>query len=92
MGGTSSVVLSPLASPPSPVANMVIWQAASDGQTLNLHGTGSGSTINGTIYAPGASLDIQGGGNGNGFTAGALLAKGVDCNSPNGQFTVNGET
>ncbi len=92
MGGTSQVNLSPLASPPSPVANMVIWQAASDGTTLNLHGTGSTEEINGTIYAPNASLDIKGGGNGNGFTAGALLAQQVNCNSPNGHFTVNGET
>jgi hypothetical protein len=73
-----STTLTPLASPPSPAANLVIWQAAADN---NLIGTGlnTGSiSIDGTIYAPsalvGSGLSLGGS-----FSASSVVAQGLAC-------------
>jgi len=84
LSGNAGVTLQPLSSPPSPATNLAIWQVVADTQSIILTGNGSGSIVNGTIYAPGAFV----GGSGNAaLTAGAVLAKGLSCNG-NGATTI----
>jgi hypothetical protein len=93
-GGTGKITFTPLSSPPSPASGMVIWQTDSDATQVNLHGSGSGSVIGGTIYAPNAAVDIAGGGSGTGLQVGALLANSVTCSGGGGGkpvFTITGQ-
>jgi type II secretory pathway pseudopilin PulG len=76
IAGNGTFNLQPLSSPPSPAANMVIWQDKSDANPIILGGNGSGDVIGGTVYAPSAVVDTAGNGL---LTAGAVEAKGLTC-------------
>ena len=76
IAGNGVFNLQPLSSPPSPAANMVIWQDRSDANPITLGGNGSGDVIGGTVYAPSAVVDTAGNGL---LTAGAVEAKGLTC-------------
>ncbi len=80
IGGSGSVQFTPLASPPSPATNMLLWQDKSDTNTVKLIGSGAGTSLQGTIYAPTATVDLKGGGSGSGLTIGAVLANTMTCN------------
>jgi len=87
--GNADVTLSPLGSPPSPASGLVIWQAGSG--TMTLGGTGTATvTISGTVYAPNASVTINGGGKPtkDDLVVGALLAKTVGCSGSHANVTV----
>lgn len=86
MSGTSNLDLSPLSSPPSPLQNLVLWQARSDTNPLNLQGNADGSSLGGIVYAPGAGIAIGGTPN---FTAGDILAQSFACNG-NGSINITG--
>lgn len=76
IAGNGGASLQPLASPPSPIADLVIWQVAADTNPVYLTGNGSGSFLGGTIYAPGAQV----GGSGNaGLSATAIIAASLSC-------------
>ena len=82
--GNGSLTLNPLASPPSPAKDMVIWQAAAHLNSGALAGNGGAHLISGTIYAPGAQV----GGAGNGSdTAEAVISKTFTCDG-NGSATI----
>ena len=72
----------PLTSPPPPtLPEPVIWVAASDSNaTVTLGGNGNETTINGAIYAPTASVVLNGGGNGGAITADAIDGGSLSCN------------
>jgi prepilin-type N-terminal cleavage/methylation domain-containing protein len=72
--GNGGLILSPLASPPAP--DMVIWQSATDSNSVLVAGNGLAHLISGTIYAPGAQ--VGGAGNGS-YTADAVIAKTFAC-------------
>ncbi len=82
--GDGSATLSPLAAPPSPAKDLVIWQAASDNNPVWVAGNGGAHLISGTIYAPGAT--VGGAGNGS-YTAAAVIADSFSCDG-NGSATI----
>jgi hypothetical protein len=79
MFGTS-VTLAPLASPPSPAPNLVVWQAASDSNEINPVLSTGDALYGGTIYAPsavvGSTVGLIFGG---GFSASSVVAAGIQC-------------
>jgi Tfp pilus assembly protein FimT len=81
--GNGGFNLSPIQIPP--YTGLTIWQAQGDHTALSLEGNGSGSTVLGAIYAPGAAV----GGTGNGILkAGSIVSNGLSC-AGNGQMTIN---
>jgi hypothetical protein len=96
IGGTGNVTLTPANSPPSPASNLVVWQTTPN--EVELHGSGSTQSIAGTIYAPnpgppapGAYVDIKGGGSGTGLKIGALVTNAVTCSGSNPSYTITGQ-
>jgi hypothetical protein len=78
----SATTLAPLASPPSPATNLVIWQAAADtNPIISALSTGT-ALIGGTIYAPGAIVGSAAGLSG-GFSASSVVAAGIVCVAEN---------
>lgn len=86
IAGNGGSDLTPLSSPPSPTANLVLWQAASDVNQLIMAGNASADVVGGTIYAPSAL--VGGAGNGN-LIAGTVVAQSLSCNG-NGNITLQG--
>jgi hypothetical protein len=86
IAGNGGSTLSPDVSLPSPLNNMVIWQAAADTSQLIMAGNASADVVGGTIYAPTALA----GGAGNGsLIAGTIVAQSLSCNG-NGNITLQG--
>jgi prepilin-type N-terminal cleavage/methylation domain-containing protein len=79
--GNAAWTLNPLSSPPSPAANLVIWQDMGDTLPVYLAGNSGGSLVGGTVYAPGATLG--GSGNGN-LNVSSVVAKGLACDGNGG--------
>ena len=66
---------------PPTLPEPVLWVASTDtGATVTLGGNGNATTINGAIYAPTASVQINGGGNGGSVSADQLEAGSLSCN------------
>jgi prepilin-type N-terminal cleavage/methylation domain-containing protein len=86
--GNGGVDLQPLASPPSPSADLTIWQDQSDTSGMSLGGNGAATVIGGTIYAPTISAGV--GGNGT-LDIGSLVVNSVSCNGGGnaGQININ---
>jgi prepilin-type N-terminal cleavage/methylation domain-containing protein len=88
-GGSGTVNLSPLENPapyPAPAQDLVIWQAASDTNTVNLSGNASSNQYQGTVYAPGASIGSLGNG---GYVVASIVASSMSC-AGNGTIQVIG--
>jgi prepilin-type N-terminal cleavage/methylation domain-containing protein len=100
LAGNGTATLSPFNFPPatyagapSPWPGIVIWQDGPNGQgagdpgdsnAVTLVGNGNGNVVNGTVYAPLATV----GGSGNGSVlAGSVVAAGLSCNG-NGNITI----
>jgi hypothetical protein len=87
IGFGQSLTLSPeSASPPAPI---VLWQAATDTDAINVLGIGVGvAAVGGTIYAPNAVLGSFGAGNS--YSLGGLVAGGISCPGFGYQLTITG--
>jgi prepilin-type N-terminal cleavage/methylation domain-containing protein len=85
--GQGSQTLYPLASPPSPAPGIVIWQAASDNSPLKLAGQGQSTTIEGTVYTPGSTVETVGTG---ALTANSVVADGISGCSGGGSINIVG--
>ncbi len=75
----TSVTLAPLASPPSPAPNMVVWQAASDSNPITPIFNSGNALYGGTIYAPSAVVGSDLGIFGGSFAASSVVAAGIQC-------------
>ena len=94
-GSTSAVLFSsssvtfnlqPLASPPSPAPNLVIWQDVSDTTQMKLQGGATGSIINGTIYAPGAQVYNDS----STLNVGAIQSNSIACSGGSASYNITG--
>ena len=88
LNGSGNVNLNPL-SPPwetSVQPEPVIWVASSDaGATLTLGGNGNTTTLGGAVYAPTATVTLNGGGNNGGLFADQMIATSLSCNGGGAQ-------
>jgi len=71
-GGASVSLTKPVAK----YSPIVLWMA--NAGTVTLGGTGTLDTIGGTVYVPNGTVSLQGGGNGGGVSAGAIVTKTLD--------------
>jgi hypothetical protein len=85
LGGNGNMNLSPLSpnweGPTQPLPEVVVWISASDtSASLTLGGNGNATTINGAIYAPTASVTMNGGGNSGGINVQGFDVNSISCN------------
>ena len=74
-GGASVSLTKPVTSPIN-YSPIVLWMA--NAGTVALGGTGTLDTIGGTVYVPKGTVSLQGGGNGGGVSAGAIVTNQLD--------------
>ena len=79
----TSVTLAPLASPPSPAPNMVVWQAASDSNAIIPIFNSGYALYGGVIYAPSAVVGSAASFFGGTFAASSVVASGIQCFAAN---------
>lgn len=85
IGGTASITLSAISAGPyaSIYGGILLYQVSSDTSPMVLDGSSAATTLNGAIAAPGATVTLNGGGNGAGLTALGLEANQLNCNGNN---------
>lgn len=85
VGGTSNVNLSAISNGPykSVYGGILIYQVPSDTSGMTLDGSSAVTTLDGVIAAPGATVTMDGGGNGGGLNAYGLEASSITCNGNN---------
>jgi type II secretory pathway pseudopilin PulG len=86
ISGNGGSTLSPDVSLASPLNNMVIWQADTDTNQLQMAGNASADVVGGTIYARNALVGGAGSGD---LIAGTVVAKSLSCNG-DGKITLQG--
>ena len=75
----TSVTLAPLASPPSPAPNLVVWQAVSDSNPIIPIFNSGSALYGGVIYAPSAVVGSAASFFGGTFAASSVVASGIQC-------------
>jgi hypothetical protein len=87
--GSSNVTLTPLPGPPytvsPPAPTLVLWDAASS-NVVSLVGNGSTTEIDGTVYAPDATVSTSGNG---AVNATSIVAGGLACNGGGSSGQIN---
>ena len=84
--GQVSMQLNPTTTGPYKDTGLVLWQPLSNTSTITIAGNGAANSLNGVVYAPGASAVNLSSGNG-GLTIGYVVAPNISV-SGNGAVTI----